>query len=124
MNANPWFQVAIYLAILFALAWPLARWIEGVLEGRMAARWRWMNAIDRALLSTSSSSITPAPRDAGAAAHSPAFNGLIVRWVGARGDRPGAVPLSISPYAADRSVTVCVGGSIPSLATIPASIRP
>jgi len=50
MNANPWFQVAIYLAILFALAWPLARWIEGVLEGRLAKRWRWMGAIDRTLL--------------------------------------------------------------------------
>ena len=50
MNADPWIQVAVYLAILFALAWPLARWIESVLEGRLAKRWRWMGAIDRALL--------------------------------------------------------------------------
>ena len=50
MNNNPWIQVAIYLAILFALALPLARWIESVLEGRIASRWRWMGAIDRAML--------------------------------------------------------------------------
>jgi K+-transporting ATPase ATPase A chain len=50
MNANPWFQVALFLAILFALSWPLSRWIDGVLDGRLAARWRWMNATERGLL--------------------------------------------------------------------------
>ncbi|HWG10035.1 MAG TPA: potassium-transporting ATPase subunit KdpA [Rhodanobacteraceae bacterium] len=50
MNANPWIQLVIYLAVLFALAWPLGRWIESVLEGRIAGRWRWMRAIDGGLL--------------------------------------------------------------------------
>ncbi len=50
MNANPWFQVALFLAVLMALAWPLGRWIDGVLDGRFAARWRWMNATERGLL--------------------------------------------------------------------------
>ena len=47
MNANPWFQLALYLAMLFLLAWPLGRWIDGVLAGRMAERWRWTGAIER-----------------------------------------------------------------------------
>ncbi|MBN8713350.1 MAG: potassium-transporting ATPase subunit KdpA [Xanthomonadales bacterium] len=50
MNANPWFQVALFLAVLFALAWPLSRWIDGVLEGRLATRWRWMDVTERGLL--------------------------------------------------------------------------
>jgi len=50
MNTNPWFQGALYLAILFVLAWPFGRWIEGVLEGRVAARWHWISAVDRGLL--------------------------------------------------------------------------
>jgi len=50
MNANPWFQVALFLAILFALAWPLGRWIDGVFDGRFVTRWRWMGVIERRLL--------------------------------------------------------------------------
>jgi K+-transporting ATPase ATPase A chain len=50
MNANPWFQVALYLATLLLLAWPLGKWIDAVLAGRVAERWRWMDALDRALL--------------------------------------------------------------------------
>jgi K+-transporting ATPase ATPase A chain len=50
MNANPWFQVALFLAVLFALAWPLSRWIDGVLDGRLATRWRWMCVTERGLL--------------------------------------------------------------------------
>lgn len=50
MNANPWFQVALFLAILFALAWPLGRWVDGVLDGRFSARWRWMGVTERGLL--------------------------------------------------------------------------
>jgi K+-transporting ATPase ATPase A chain len=50
MNANPWFQVALFLALLFALSWPLGRWIDAVFDGRLAARWRWMRAVEQGLL--------------------------------------------------------------------------
>ncbi len=50
MNANPWFQVALYLVVLLLLAWPLGKWIDAVLAGRLAERWHWMGALDRTLL--------------------------------------------------------------------------
>lgn len=50
MNANPWFQVALFLAVLFVLAWPLSRWIDDVLDGRLATRWRWIDVTERGLL--------------------------------------------------------------------------
>src|SRR5579885_1600972 len=50
MNANPWVQLALYLVVLFALAWPLGRWLQIVFDGSLAARWRWMDAIECALL--------------------------------------------------------------------------
>jgi len=34
MNANPWVQLALFLALLFPLAWALARWLDGVFSGR------------------------------------------------------------------------------------------
>ena len=36
MNANAWMQLVVYLAVLLALAWPLARWIDAVMAGRFA----------------------------------------------------------------------------------------
>jgi K+-transporting ATPase A subunit len=36
MNANPWMQLILFLAVLFALAWPLARWCDAVFSGRLA----------------------------------------------------------------------------------------
>ncbi len=36
MNAAAWVQLVAYLAILLALAWPLARWIDAVMAGRFA----------------------------------------------------------------------------------------
>ncbi len=50
MNDNSWIQLALYLIVLFALAWPLGRWLQGVFDGSLAARWRWMAASERALL--------------------------------------------------------------------------
>ncbi|KAB2896277.1 MAG: potassium-transporting ATPase subunit KdpA [Burkholderiaceae bacterium] len=36
MSANAWMLLAAYLAVLLALAWPLARWIGTVMDGRFA----------------------------------------------------------------------------------------
>ena len=36
MNANAWMQLLVYLALLLALAWPLARLIDAVMGGRFA----------------------------------------------------------------------------------------
>ncbi len=36
MNANAWMQLVVYLAVLLALAWPLARLIDAVMAGRFA----------------------------------------------------------------------------------------
>ena len=37
MSGTAWTQLAIYLVVLLALAWPLARWIHAVMDGRIAA---------------------------------------------------------------------------------------
>jgi K+-transporting ATPase ATPase A chain len=50
MNANPWVQLAIFLALLFALAWPLARWCDLVFSGRLAERARWVGGVERLAL--------------------------------------------------------------------------
>jgi len=39
MNANPWVQLGLFLAVLFALAWPLGRWCDAVFSGHLADRW-------------------------------------------------------------------------------------
>ncbi|MBL8348283.1 MAG: potassium-transporting ATPase subunit KdpA [Rubrivivax sp.] len=36
MNASGWIQLIAYLAVLLALAWPLATWITRVMDGRFA----------------------------------------------------------------------------------------
>ena len=36
MNAPAWMLLLAYLAVLLALAWPLARWIDAVMAGRFA----------------------------------------------------------------------------------------
>ena len=36
MSAGAWLQLAVFLALLLALAWPLARWIDAVMGGRFA----------------------------------------------------------------------------------------
>jgi len=52
MNASPWVQLALYLVVLFALAWPLGRWLQGVFDGSFAERWHWMGVVERGLLRT------------------------------------------------------------------------
>lgn len=37
MSGTAWTQLAAYLVVLLALAWPLARWIHAVMDGRIAA---------------------------------------------------------------------------------------
>ena len=36
MNTTAWIQLTVYLAVLLVLAWPLARWIGNVMDGRFA----------------------------------------------------------------------------------------
>ena len=36
MNTLAWLQLAVFLALLLALAWPLARAIDAVMAGRFA----------------------------------------------------------------------------------------
>lgn len=37
MSASAWMQLGGFLVVLLALAWPLARWIHAVMEGRIAS---------------------------------------------------------------------------------------
>jgi K+-transporting ATPase ATPase A chain len=46
MNASAWIQLVAFLAVLLALAWPLARWIHAAMEGRVA----WLRRAERGLL--------------------------------------------------------------------------
>jgi K+-transporting ATPase ATPase A chain len=46
MSASAWIQLVVYLVVLFALAWPLARWIHATMEGRV----EWLRGIERSLL--------------------------------------------------------------------------
>jgi K+-transporting ATPase ATPase A chain len=39
MNNSAWMLLAVYLGVLFLLAWPLGRWLETVADGRLP---RWM----------------------------------------------------------------------------------
>src|SRR3989344_3078627 len=36
MSTGAWLQLAVFIALLLALAWPLARWIDAVMAGRFA----------------------------------------------------------------------------------------
>jgi len=46
MSATAWMQLIAFLVVLLALAWPLARWMHAVMEGRIG----WLNRIERGLL--------------------------------------------------------------------------
>jgi potassium-transporting ATPase potassium-binding subunit len=46
MSASAWMQLVAFLVVLLALAWPLARWIHAVMEGRVA----WLQRLERGLL--------------------------------------------------------------------------
>jgi K+-transporting ATPase ATPase A chain len=47
MNTSAVVLTALYFGLLFALAWPLGRYLDALLSGRLAARWRWMGAFER-----------------------------------------------------------------------------
>ncbi|MCE4535751.1 potassium-transporting ATPase subunit KdpA [Pelomonas sp. P7] len=46
MNASAWIQLVAFLVVLLALAWPLARWMHAVMDGRV----RWLRRVERGLL--------------------------------------------------------------------------
>jgi potassium-transporting ATPase potassium-binding subunit len=46
MSAYAWMQLAAFLVVLLALAWPLARWMHAAMEGRVG----WLCRVERSLL--------------------------------------------------------------------------
>jgi len=46
MSTSAWIQLVAFLVVLFALAWPLARWIYAAMEGRI----EWLRRAERGLL--------------------------------------------------------------------------
>jgi len=46
MSTSAWIQLIVFLVVLFALAWPLARWIHAAMEGRVG----WLRRVERGLL--------------------------------------------------------------------------
>ena len=46
MSASAWLQLVAFLVVLLALAWPLARWVHAVVEGRVP----WLQRAERGLL--------------------------------------------------------------------------
>ncbi|MDW3686070.1 potassium-transporting ATPase subunit KdpA [Cupriavidus sp. CV2] len=49
MNASPVVQLGLYLVALFALAWPLGRYLTAVMDGRLSARYGWLGAFERGI---------------------------------------------------------------------------
>lgn len=47
MNHAAILQVGLFLAVLLALAWPLSNYCAALFDGRLAARWRWLDAVER-----------------------------------------------------------------------------
>ncbi|MBV8605639.1 MAG: potassium-transporting ATPase subunit KdpA [Pelomonas sp.] len=47
MSGNAWAHLGLYLVVLFALAWPLSKWLARVATGQLP---RWMLAVERGLL--------------------------------------------------------------------------
>ena len=50
MNQSPLIHLSLFLTLLFALAWPLGWYMKALLDGTLAARWRWMSIIERFLM--------------------------------------------------------------------------
>ena len=46
MTASGWMQLVAFLVVLLAFAWPLARWVHAVMDGRVA----WLQRVERGLL--------------------------------------------------------------------------
>ncbi len=49
MNASPFVQLGLYLVALFALAWPLGRYLAAVMDGRLSTRYGWLGAFERGI---------------------------------------------------------------------------
>ncbi|QRQ85916.1 potassium-transporting ATPase subunit KdpA [Cupriavidus oxalaticus] len=49
MNTSPFIQLGLYLVALFALAWPLGRYLTAVMDGRLSVRYRWLGAFERGI---------------------------------------------------------------------------
>ncbi|HEY9102408.1 potassium-transporting ATPase subunit KdpA [Chitinimonas sp.] len=49
MNTSPYIQVGLYLLVLFALAWPLGRYLTAVMDGRLSRRFAWLGGLERML---------------------------------------------------------------------------
>ncbi len=49
MTGNAWAQLGLYLAVLFALAWPLGLYMADVFEGRLPIFVRWLAPFERTL---------------------------------------------------------------------------
>ena len=47
MNHAAILQVGLFLAVLLVLAWPLSNYCAALFDGRRAARWRWLEAVER-----------------------------------------------------------------------------
>ncbi|MCR6496919.1 potassium-transporting ATPase subunit KdpA [Thermomonas sp. S9] len=45
-DAIPWAMLALFLGVLLALGWVLARWCDAVFSGRLAQRWRLLGHIE------------------------------------------------------------------------------
>jgi K+-transporting ATPase ATPase A chain len=45
-DAIPWVMLALFLGVLLALGWALARWCDAVFSGRLAQRWRLLGHIE------------------------------------------------------------------------------
>lgn len=43
MNTSPWIQIGLYLTVLFAVAWPLGRYLVDVLDGQLTRRFSWLD---------------------------------------------------------------------------------
>jgi K+-transporting ATPase ATPase A chain len=55
MNQSAMLFTLIYFALLFALAWPLGRYLHAVLSGDLAQRWGWMAATEHGVMRVLSS---------------------------------------------------------------------
>jgi K+-transporting ATPase ATPase A chain len=43
---NPWVALVTFLALLFAMAWPLSLWCGAIFGGRLTERWSWLARIE------------------------------------------------------------------------------
>ena len=46
MDSLAWINLAVFMAVLLMAAWPTAKWLSAVAEGRLP---RWMHAVEKPL---------------------------------------------------------------------------